>query len=389
MDSVEVPSSVGRIPAKIASGFAGFTADQWKNWILIYSLIALRNIIPDADYSCWTKFVDACVLLCSQTLTSGQISQAHNLIVQYCQAFQELYGKSACTINMHLACHMADCIRDFGPVHAFWCFSFERMNGQLGAIPTNNHSVEVQLMRKFVDGLCLNSFVHSNSEEVQALLQLLKHSSKRGTLSFIENKSVEPHVLPVHTVSSMENCSTADSLKHILVECSGQETIFGSQYAVITNEEHAQLTIICRAVFTNFHRLEFVCEMYSQMSLGGQTFGSSTSRLLRSSQVKAFHTTDASGQVVTSMGVGTVRKYVRVSIELNRVRRKISFALLEWYSEHPERHNLYPAPVEVWGKSIGRITFVPVASIVTRVAVVKDFSALSHSEILVTVPLLI
>lgn len=114
VDSVEVPSSVGRIPAIIASGFTDFTADQRKSWILIYSLIALRNIIPDADYACWTTFVDGCVLLCSQTLTLSAISQAHDLIVQYCQAFLELYGKSACTINMHLACHMADCIWGLG-----------------------------------------------------------------------------------------------------------------------------------------------------------------------------------------------------------------------------------------------------------------------------------
>lgn len=163
------------------------------------------------------------------------------------------------------------------------------MNEQLGAIPTNNHSIEVQLMQKFVDNMCLNSFVHSNSEEVQMLIQLLKHPSKRGTLSFIDNKSLDPqHILPVHTGSSLENCSSADGLKRFLVECSGQEIITGSQCAVLTNEEHAQLTIICRAVFTDFHRLEFVCETYSQMSLGGQTYRSSTSRLLCSSHVKAF-----------------------------------------------------------------------------------------------------
>ena len=255
-----VPSSVGRIPANIASGFTDFTADQWKNWILICSLIALRNIIPDADYSCWTKFVEACVLFCSQRLTVIAISQAYDLIVQYCQAFLELYGKSACTINMHLACHMADCVRDFGLVHSSWCFSFERMNGQLGAIPTNNHSIEVQLMRKFVDGMCLNSFVHSNCEEVPSLLQLLKHPFKRGTLSFIDNKSLYPqHVLPVYT-GILDNCSCADGLKRILVECSGQETIIVSQCAVLTKEEHPQLSIIilCHAVFTDFHRLEFV-----------------------------------------------------------------------------------------------------------------------------------
>ena len=33
VDSLVVPSDIGRIPHKILSGFASFTADQWKNWV--------------------------------------------------------------------------------------------------------------------------------------------------------------------------------------------------------------------------------------------------------------------------------------------------------------------------------------------------------------------
>jgi hypothetical protein len=32
IDSFLVPADVGRIPYKISTGFASFTADQWKNW---------------------------------------------------------------------------------------------------------------------------------------------------------------------------------------------------------------------------------------------------------------------------------------------------------------------------------------------------------------------
>ena len=50
--------------------------------------------------------------------------------------------------NMHLKCHMSDCLFDYGPISAFWCFPFERYNGYFGHIPTNNLSVEMQFMRK-------------------------------------------------------------------------------------------------------------------------------------------------------------------------------------------------------------------------------------------------
>jgi len=37
--AIKVPADLGRIPYKIATGegFSGFTADQWKSFILIYA----------------------------------------------------------------------------------------------------------------------------------------------------------------------------------------------------------------------------------------------------------------------------------------------------------------------------------------------------------------
>ena len=48
---------------KISSAFAGFTADQWKNWTIIYSLYALRDILAPPHYHCWESFVIACRLV--------------------------------------------------------------------------------------------------------------------------------------------------------------------------------------------------------------------------------------------------------------------------------------------------------------------------------------
>ena len=46
INSIRVPTAVGRIPNKIASGFCSFSADQWKNWTLIYSSTALKRVLP-------------------------------------------------------------------------------------------------------------------------------------------------------------------------------------------------------------------------------------------------------------------------------------------------------------------------------------------------------
>ncbi len=43
IDKIVVPTDIGRIPHKIRSGFSAFTADQYKNWILYYSLLSLQT----------------------------------------------------------------------------------------------------------------------------------------------------------------------------------------------------------------------------------------------------------------------------------------------------------------------------------------------------------
>ena len=64
------------------------------------------------------------------------------------ERIEQLYGRKAVTPNMHLHCHLKDCLLECGPVHAFWCFSFERFNGILGGMQVNGRSIEIQLMRK-------------------------------------------------------------------------------------------------------------------------------------------------------------------------------------------------------------------------------------------------
>ena len=44
---MHVPADIGRIPRKIesGSGFSGFTADQFKNWVMYYSIPSLFRIL--------------------------------------------------------------------------------------------------------------------------------------------------------------------------------------------------------------------------------------------------------------------------------------------------------------------------------------------------------
>ena len=172
IDNCSVPASLGRISHKVLSGFASLTADEWKNWTTIFSVYALFGVLGIEHLECWRLFVLACKIISSPLISLQELDTAHELLLGFCKEFERIYGSDAVTPNMHLHMHLADCIRDFGPVYGFWLFSFERYNGFLGKYPTNNRSVEIQIMRKFCRDLAFRE-VHIQVPEQMPSLDFL------------------------------------------------------------------------------------------------------------------------------------------------------------------------------------------------------------------------
>lgn len=50
-----------------------------------------------------------------------------------------------------MACHLHECVLDYGPLNHFWLFAFERFNGILGLLPNNNKSIEIQMTKRFLN----------------------------------------------------------------------------------------------------------------------------------------------------------------------------------------------------------------------------------------------
>lgn len=183
VDSFHCPPDIGRIPYKMASNASGLKADQWKNWALYFSLFALKGSLPHRDYNCWLIFVKLCHLICRREILKLDLLQIENYIQEFCIQFELLYGKKWLTPNMHLLGHITDCIRDHGPVYAFWLFAFERMNGLLGSFQTNNHDITVQLMRKFtsMQSVTFDQWPEDLKTEFSSLL--CKSAEERGSLA--------------------------------------------------------------------------------------------------------------------------------------------------------------------------------------------------------------
>lgn len=138
------PGDVGKIRCKIDKfSFDGFTAEEFKNWTIIFSVYALHDILPDDDIKCWRYFVLACYYLCNGVISKDDLIVADNFLMKFCISFENLYGNERVTHNMHLHGHLVSCIRQYGPLYSFWLFSFERYNGILGNISKNERNIEI------------------------------------------------------------------------------------------------------------------------------------------------------------------------------------------------------------------------------------------------------
>ena len=60
------------------------------------------------------------------------VERARNLLLEFGQEYEMLYGKNHMTMNFHLLIHHVhqNCLK-FGPLCGYWCFSFEKMLGYI------------------------------------------------------------------------------------------------------------------------------------------------------------------------------------------------------------------------------------------------------------------
>ena len=104
------------------------------------SPFVLHSLLPQRDFICWCDFVEACQLLCQPILRKSV------MLINSLYSFVSLLNTYM--DSMHMMCHLQDILLDYGPVHGFWCFSFERYNAILEAM---NKSWIIPEKQKFLD----------------------------------------------------------------------------------------------------------------------------------------------------------------------------------------------------------------------------------------------
>ena len=357
------PVKIGRLPMKIDSNYSGFTADQWRNWTIIYSPIVLKDAITPELYDIWMNFVHACCLLCRRAIKKDMNEEAGLRLQAFCEGVQNYFGKQSCTMNMHLHLHLTSCVLDYGPLYGYWCFPFERYNGTIAAYSTNRKSFEKQLAKKFLKG------------------------------QFIRTMSVPPgydHLKSYVNDVFIDDCSTVISVSHLHRIETLQNYLSPSQQLEYALQEHEIYLMQLKHSTTSVLRLDEqtgLSTMYK--SLYGQTALINTSSAYAETSKNMVYAGEKikKGQIVTakwplgdnSERIGEVRNILKHTILFTNESREelaLDHIALEiwWYKFYPQP-NYFGSPCivveNVYDPALSNHQYIPLQRIIARCAYAK------------------
>ena len=292
-------------------------------------------------------------MFCRRSISINELKEGDKCIMEFCDSYKAMFGSSMCTMNLHLHGHLRQCIEDYGPVYACWCFSYERLNGILGGYPTNSHHISVQLASRFLEN---KLFAPENwpNEYVEEYVPLLQHFNyNRGSLiqtALVHNQNDIIHPLPP------------------VKECAFQPFELEELQALISYGRECQYE-----VSVLHHRYSAIL---LQTDLFSHVIGAENSRHSRSSLLLCQKNDSFFAKCTARNSQGEM---------LNK-----SVAAVSWYASHP-CHVWFGRPTQVWAcpTSTG-YRFIPVSNIRSPVVYCKatiNFGRIGVDSVYVIVPL--
>jgi len=357
--------AIGRIPRKIALEFSNLTADEWKNWTLLCSLIALSDVLPDNHCKCWQLFVAACNILSSSVVSLNNIEEAHELMQLFFIAAEELYGPKFLTINAHLHLHLQKVYLDYGPCYGFWLFSFERYNGILGKFHTNHVSIEIQLMRRFIESMHIRSLASNDIVESEHLS--LFHNFLNSTT---QDASSETLFGQDNSNSHANELTTAELLQGTVEDCHIKML---PPYAL--HHFDSDLLPYLKSCYSHYLpdidilEVPQLCRKYKMAQFCSHTLKGTKCTEEKFACIQAYWI-GSDGKISESqenqLCTGKIEFFFTQCLLVGSEYKEVKMAKIKWFQEHHARFYMYK-PVEIWCndlyKPCGPATFMPLNKI--------------------------
>ena len=108
--------------------------------------MVLKDILPIHNQKIWAYFANAVSIMSQWIITFEEINHGHSLFVKFLKEFQKLYSSNIITPNMHYHLHLKNDMLNYGSWYSYWCYAYERLNGQIASFHTSERTVELDML---------------------------------------------------------------------------------------------------------------------------------------------------------------------------------------------------------------------------------------------------
>jgi hypothetical protein len=155
------PSYPTRCPRSATSHRIFFKASEYRSLLLFFGPVVFRGLLYALYYNHFLLLSEAVFILLMDSISVKQIDHPEKLLLNFCSQIADLYGERYQTANMHFLVHLADSVRDLGPLWTHSCFHFEDKNVYLLRLIHGTQNIPIQI----VNVICLVQSLQNSMPE--------------------------------------------------------------------------------------------------------------------------------------------------------------------------------------------------------------------------------
>ncbi|XP_062599958.1 uncharacterized protein LOC134261548 [Saccostrea cucullata] len=125
-------------------------ASEWRAFLIFYSLIILRGTLPQQYVNHFFLLVFAIYTLLQSSVTLNEVDCAERALRKFVHQVGELYGTEHMSFNVHQLLHVAQSVRNWGPIWGTSTFPFEGNGGHLLTMFKGTQHVSTQICKSLI-----------------------------------------------------------------------------------------------------------------------------------------------------------------------------------------------------------------------------------------------
>ncbi len=129
--TITPPYMIHRLPRKLAKTMHHWKASELRSWLLYYGVPCLQTYLPEDYLVHFSLLVESTHLLLTEGISEQDLQRAEQLLGVFVKCAGKLYGNNFMGLNVHNLVHLVSIVRNWGPLWAWSCFSFESFNGDI------------------------------------------------------------------------------------------------------------------------------------------------------------------------------------------------------------------------------------------------------------------